>query len=219
MAKKAKKKVVKTLPTPSIVKKRMIKGAIRRVFRQSEEMKYVLNQARVELPPKTLKDGSLGKKNQVRYKCAECQQLFSQKNVQVDHIETVVDLHLSEEEMNIDMLAERIWCDVDKLQVLCSTKLKDLPKGEKSCHTVKSGEENFIREQWKELFEKMNISNTLDKSEYANLNREKLEKDWKTEYYIQQEKKKQELLEKEARKKEREEKRKLKNGTKNTGKN
>lgn len=39
-------------PTPDIVKKRLIKGGIRRVFRQSIEMRVVLQSARVELPPK-----------------------------------------------------------------------------------------------------------------------------------------------------------------------
>jgi hypothetical protein len=188
MAKK--KKAPKTLPTPDIVKKRMIKGAIRRVFRQSSEVRECLNRARVELPPKTLKNGELGKKNQVRYTCAKCKQLFSQKNVQVDHINPVIELHLSEDEVNIDYMATRIWCDIDNLQVLCSTKMKMLPIGEKSCHSLKTGEENYIRDKWKELSGKGH--------ELININ--KLESMWKQEYVEYEAKRKESILEKHRRK-------------------
>ncbi len=137
-------------PTPDIVKKRLIKGGIRRVFRQSIEMRVVLQSARVELPPKTLKDGSVGKKNQVRYRCAVCGGLFSQKDVAVDHIEPVIPLHRSEEELTIDEMAYRIWCDVDNLQVICNTTLKK-NNGIPSCHKIKTDEENFIRKRLKEI--------------------------------------------------------------------
>ena len=147
---KAKKPVVKTLPTPEIVKKRMVKGAIRRVYRQSAEMAACLKSARVELPPALKKDGTPGAKNQVRYTCAQCKKLFQSKNVQVDHIDPVVNLWESEEETDYNTLVSRIWCDVKNLQVLCSTKIKDLPKGEKSCHTLKSAYENFIRDKFAE---------------------------------------------------------------------
>jgi hypothetical protein len=132
-----------------------IKGAIRRTFRLHPAMKEVLQEARVELPPKTLKDGSVGKKNQIRYKCAGCGELFSQKNVQVDHIETVVPLDKSETEMPFDewisTIARNIFCKKDNLQVLCSTKKKDLPAGKYSCHGDKSRRENFIREEFKRM--------------------------------------------------------------------
>lgn len=147
---KAKKPIVKTLPTPEIVKKRMVKGAIRRVYRQSSEMSFCLKDARVELPPAIKKDGTPGAKNQVRYRCAQCKQLFQSKNVQVDHIHPVINLWESEEETDYNTLVERIWCDVKNLQVLCSTKIKDLPKGEKSCHTYKSAYENFVRDRFAE---------------------------------------------------------------------
>lgn len=129
-----------------VMKKPLIKGAIRRVFRQSPQMKEVLDSARVELPPKIKKDGEPGKKNQVRYACAICSGLFPKKFVQVDHIEPVVPLWLNEASMSIDELANRIICRKDNLQVVCSTPKKYLEKGARlSCHSLKTNEENFIR--------------------------------------------------------------------------
>lgn len=150
VSKKAKKKIIKTLPTPDIVKKRMIISAIRRSFRMSSEMQECLKRARVELPPKILKDGSIGAKNQIRYRCACCGELFQSKNVQVDHLLCVILLHESEEEADYNSIGERIWCDLDNLQVLCSTKLKDLPKGSRSCHGIKTLAEAYIRARFAE---------------------------------------------------------------------
>lgn len=183
-------------PTPDIVKKRLIKGGIRRVFRQSIEMRVVLQSARVELPPKTLKDGSVGKKNQVRYRCAVCGGLFSQKDVAVDHIEPVIPLHRSEEELTIDEMAYRIWCDVDNLQVICNTTLKK-NNGIPSCHKIKTDEENFIRKKLKEI-------------EWDGYLHQIKIKELKQEYKSYLEEKEKERLEKERRKAEREAKRKAK---------
>lgn len=186
-------------PTPDIVKKRLIKGGIRRVFRQSIEMKFALRSARVELPPKVLKDGSAGKKNQVRYKCAICGGLFSQKDVAVDHIDPVIPLHKSEESLTIDEMAYRIWCDVDNLQVICSFPLKKL-EGIPSCHKIKTDEENYVRKRLKEKYPAM----TEDPDVWPY---DALIKESKEEYKVYLEEKKKERLEKEKRKAEREAKR------------
>lgn len=139
-----------------------IKGAIRRTFRLHPAMKDLLQEARVELPPKTLKDGSVGKKNQIRYKCASCGELFSQKNVQVDHIDTVVPLDKAESEMPfgewLTTIARGIFCKKENLQVLCSTKKKDLPAGKYSCHAQKSNRENYIRDEFKRMKENSTAS-------------------------------------------------------------
>ena len=122
-----------------------IKGAIRRSFRLSPQMKEVLKKARVELPPALKKDGEPGKKNQVRYTCAICSGLFSQKNVQVDHIEPVVPLWQKESTMSYDNIVRGVFCSLDNLQVICSTPLKR-NDGNSSCHRLKTNEENFIRD-------------------------------------------------------------------------
>jgi hypothetical protein len=130
-----------------------IKGAIRRTFRLSPQMKEALQRARVELPPKTLKDGSPGKKNQVRYTCAVCKGLFQQANVQVDHIIPVVPLWMPEAEMSYDDMVRGVFCKLDNLQVICSTPMKR-NNGNPSCHKLKTDEENFIRDELKKV---MNI--------------------------------------------------------------
>lgn len=125
-----------------------IKGAIRRTFRLSPQMEEVTKAARVELPPKIKKDGDPGKKNQVRYTCGICKQLFQQANIQVDHIEPVVPLWKPEAEMTYDQIVRGVFCNISNLQVICSTPLKR-NNGFPSCHKLKTDEENFIRDNLK----------------------------------------------------------------------
>ena len=133
-----------------------IKGAIRRAFRLSPQMKEVLQAARVELPPALKKDGTPGKRPQVRYKCAMCGKLFSQKNVNVDHIETVVPLWRHEKDMTYDEIVRGIFCEKDNLQVLCCTPMKK-NDGKPSCHKKKTDEEKYIRKQWDLLNNKKSL--------------------------------------------------------------
>ena len=149
----------KTKLTPQ--ERYLIKGAIRRAFRQNPRMKSVLTKARVELPPALKKDGTPGKKPQVRYRCAKCQQLVQSKHCQVDHIETVIPLHTSELDMNFEDIAQRVFCEEENLQVLCSTPMKLLSNGEKSCHAKKCRMEMFIRKQW-DKFKELNPTVVLN---------------------------------------------------------
>ena len=123
-----------------------VKGALRQSFRMSPQMWETLQRARYELPPALKKDGTPGKRPQVRYECAICGGMFMQKYVQVDHIEPVVPLHKVEAEMTYDEMAERIFCPKSNLQVVCSTPLSK-NNGKPSCHKIKSDEENYIRKQ------------------------------------------------------------------------
>lgn len=123
-----------------------VKGALRQSFRMSPQMWETLQRARHELPPALKKDGTPGKRPQVRYKCAICGGMFMQKYVQVDHIDPVVPLYKVEADMTYDEMAERIFCGKDNLQVVCSTPLSK-NGGKPSCHKIKSDEENFIRKQ------------------------------------------------------------------------
>jgi len=135
-----------------------IKGAIRRAFRLSPQMREVLQSARVELPPVLKKDGTRGKKNQVRYICAVCGGLFSQKNVQVDHIDPVVPLWMNEADMSYDQIVRGVFCFLSNLQVICSTPMK-ANGGKPSCHRLKTNEENFIRNHLMELDPNDRINN------------------------------------------------------------
>ena len=111
-------------------------------------MREVLQEARVELPPALKKDGTPGKRKQVRYKCADCNELFPQKWVQVDHIETVVPLWKVESAMPLEeyvvTITKGIFCNKENLQVLCSTPMK-YNDGMSSCHKKKTEEENYVR--------------------------------------------------------------------------
>jgi hypothetical protein len=171
-----------------------IKGAIRRVFRLFPQMKDVLNEARVELPPALKKDGTPGKRPQVRFKCAVCNELFSRKNVQVDHIEPVVPLHKSEAQMSYDEIVRGICCSRENLQVVCSTPMKR-NGGKPSCHKIKTDEENYVR---KRLQEDSNISIDWLKEEFK-------------QYLV---KKEEDRLAREKRKAEREAKRQAKENEK-----
>lgn len=178
-------------------------GAIRRCFRVHPVLKEVLQEARVELSPKTLKNGSLGKKNQIRYKCAICGGLFSQKHIQVDHKIPVVLLHLKNVEMLLDTIARRIFCKKDNLQVLCSTPLKLLPKGSKSCHAIKTQEENFLRDKWEKKWKEIEIHDIIKKEEFYTQQGQRLELHWKQEYQDYLKEKARLQKEKELRKQER----------------
>lgn len=187
---------------------REIKGALRRAFRMSPRPNAVLQEARVELPPALKKDGQEGKRNQIRYQCAICKGLFQQKNVAVDHIEPVVPLYFQERSLSIGDLAGGIYCSVDNLQVVCSTKIKDLPKGEYSCHYKKTQEENFVRKKWEEYKKKNNILDAWSvfyQAFYENSTKSKekikeIEMEFKFQYNDYLYNKEKEKAEKEARK-------------------
>jgi len=76
-------------------------------------------------PPKyeTLKDAQTGKKENAKtkriamhYKCNSCKKDYPAKEVQVDHIEPVVD---SKGFSSWDIFIERLFCEKENLQVLC----------------------------------------------------------------------------------------------------
>jgi hypothetical protein len=193
-----------------------IKGAIRRTFRLSPQFREIIREARVELPPDLKKDGTPGKKPRVRYRCEKCQELFSIKHINVDHIYPVTPLYKSDEEMTYDKMVRGVFCDKSNLQVLCSASLKE-NKGKSSCHRIKTGEENYIRDKWKEFFDETheygksfrNSKYWQDQRmlEYIEYNEEK-EKEWKKEYIKYLQEKENNRILKAERKEQRELKRK-----------
>lgn len=88
-------------------------------------------------PPKwsTLKEAYVGKKvnkktgkQAMHYKCAKCKKQYVAKDVQVDHIEPVVDPTTGF--VSWDVYIDRMFCDSVNLQVLCKT-----------CHNTKTAKE------------------------------------------------------------------------------
>lgn len=86
-----------------------------------------------------LKNAFTGKKKNkasgriaAHYKCAECKKSFPNKEVQVDHINPVVDPVAGFQ--GWDVYIDRMYCAVENLQVLC-----------RSCHKKKSTQERKER--------------------------------------------------------------------------
>lgn len=111
-------------------------SAVKRSFARSQVYKEAMALA---IDPK--KHGPRGGK---RYRCAECTKDFSNKDVQVDHIEPVVPLGVLMRDMTWCAIHHRTYCKLSNLQVLCT-----------ECHKVKSKEENSIRRK---------VKNTLTKA-------------------------------------------------------
>jgi 5-methylcytosine-specific restriction endonuclease McrA len=78
----------------------------------------------------------LSRKERGLYQCAMCQKLFKSNQVHVDHIEPVVPLNANWPYGTIDwnVYISRLFCTVDKLQVLCE-----------ECHKIKTELENEMR--------------------------------------------------------------------------
>ena len=77
------------------------------------------------------------------YKCANCEQIFRNKEVQIDHVEPVVPLAVSIEGQTWDSYIERMFCQASGYQILCS-----------QCHTMKSSVEVQTRKQNRQLLKK-----------------------------------------------------------------
>lgn len=94
-------------------------------------------------PPKytALKAAFVGKKVNAKtgkmamhYKCASCKKHFVAVDVQVDHIEPVVDPIKGFQTW--DIFINRIFCEIENLQVLC-----------KGCHKIKTEQEKEERKK------------------------------------------------------------------------
>lgn len=76
-----------------------------------------------------------------QYRCESCEQIFKQHELQIDHINPVVDVLKGFEDWNTYIA--RLFCDSDNLQALC-----------KPCHSIKSGLENELRREVKKKSKK-----------------------------------------------------------------
>lgn len=111
----------------------LVKGALRRVFSRSELRHKALSLASIgdyHHPgrPRVTKWG----------KCSNCQNMEPLYLMQVDHIDPIIPVKNTLEEMNWDEVIERMWCTVENLAVVC-----------KPCHQLKTKTENKERRRLK----------------------------------------------------------------------
>jgi 5-methylcytosine-specific restriction endonuclease McrA len=95
------------------------KNALRQSFRKWHASYECKIQARVE---------------RGKYKCANCGELFKDKECETDHISPVVPVDVIGKEQSLDDYADRLLVEVDKLANLCKT-----------CHKAKSATEMGLR--------------------------------------------------------------------------
>lgn len=111
--------------------KRGVKCRAGNTWTESRYFQFIrtaLRGAFTRYPPKyqALKEAQRGTRPNT-YECAECNELFKAKEVQVDHIEPAGSLKTYKD---LPAFVERMFCEADNLQVLC-----------KPCHKVKTAEE------------------------------------------------------------------------------
>ena len=123
------------MKNPRLTKKEkgLLKGAIRRVFSRSELRRKALELSLVKdyADPKRPRVTKWGR-------CTKCNKMEPAYLLEVDHEEPVVPVDGSFEDMSIDELVDRIWCDERLLKPMC-----------KPCHKLKSKEENKERRRLK----------------------------------------------------------------------
>lgn len=105
-------------------------------------IKSALRRASVRWPPRyqTLKEAFVGKKvnketgrQAMHYECAKCKEHFPAKQVEVNHKEPIVPITGFD---SWDGVISRMFCEKDKLEVLC-----------KPCHKLITKEENDARRE------------------------------------------------------------------------
>lgn len=112
----------------SAKERRLLKGAIRRVFSRSELRRKVVEEATIthcDLKcPRVTKWG----------RCARCRKPIARYQLEVDHLHPIVPLNTTLEKMSWDHLIDNVWCDSKDLNAVC-----------KPCHKEKTRVENALR--------------------------------------------------------------------------
>ncbi len=109
----------------------LIKGAIRRVFSRSELRRQALAPYRIQHQQE-------GKRTENWLWCPSCGVIYPAWQAEVDHIDPVIPIGHTLEDLTWDELIDRLWCELDNLQPLCS-----------SCHKEKSKVERKLRSKKK----------------------------------------------------------------------
>lgn len=132
------------IPKPKTKKKKefvldvFLKATLRGAFKKTPMFQEAKRRAKVEVFEKSKHGKDL---RRVKYRCAHCQQLFSdkigQRDIAVDHIEPVIPVD-HELKHSLDWIF-RLFCSTTNLQVLCNYKGER--DGTPSCHAIKTKKE------------------------------------------------------------------------------
>jgi len=106
-----------------------IRSALRRTFSRSPIVREVMHKVRRERPW-FKSDGSPAAKPRVEYLCATCNQWFMGKDIQVDHLDPVVDPLVGF--LSWDVFVSRLFCDISNLSVICKNDHKFKTNAEKA---------------------------------------------------------------------------------------
>lgn len=110
----------------------LLKGSVRRVFSRSELRKAALELTRIE-------HYDPNRPRVTRWSwCTSCGLIEPSYLIEVDHVEPLVPIDRSFEEMSFDELVDRTWCELENLKPVC-----------KPCHREKSSLENKERRRSK----------------------------------------------------------------------
>lgn len=104
-------------------------SALRRAWRNCPARREVLAKSKKEYYVKCKNGNS---KRRVHFKCAVCGQYFDGKDINVDHIEPVIDPNTGF--TTYDNYIERLFCPIENLQVIC-----------RADHELKSSKEVKVR--------------------------------------------------------------------------
>lgn len=110
----------------------LIKGALRRSFARSDLRRKVLEASVISHIDPTRP------RVKTWVKCATCGKPEAKSYCVIDHVEPVIPVDSSFEEMSLDDVVDRMWCDPTNLLPICE-----------ACHIIKTKSENRQRREYK----------------------------------------------------------------------
>lgn len=120
----------------------LLKGAVRRVFSRSELRRKIIEASEVKHSDPSrprVKKWCL---------CAACNKPEAKSYCVADHIEPVIPIDSSFEEMGLDLTVDRMWCKEDNLQTICPSchdeKTKIERKQRKAMKNDKKSKSNIV---------------------------------------------------------------------------
>jgi len=116
----------------------LIKGALRRIFARSDLHRKLISNSIIP----GYSDISRPRVKKWSY-CSDCRIPQPTYLIQLDHIIPIIGITETLDQLSIDELVDRLWCDEKNLKPIC-----------KACHSIKSKAENKLRREYKKSLKK-----------------------------------------------------------------